>query len=73
MKLSNIAFLERKNYGKISSGFSPLESFSKQNEVVFKELFHNKAELRRQAEIIIAAAPSDYFLQKNILQPLLAG
>gem|GEM_PF-1655619 len=73
MKLSNNAFLEKKNYGKNSGGFTPLEGISKQNEAVFKEFFRNKTELCHKAEIIIAAAPSDYFLQKNILKPLLTG
>lgn len=70
MKLSNIAFLEKKNYGKISSGFTTLEGISKQNEAVFKEFFHNKTDLHCKAEIIIASAPHDYFLQKNTLKPL---
>jgi len=73
MKLSNIAFLERKNYGKNSNGFTPLEGISKQNEAVFKELFRNKTELRCKAGFIISAAPSGYFLQKNMLKSLLTG
>jgi len=73
MKLSNIAFLEKENYGKISGGFTVLATASELNRTVFRELFEQKAELRRKAEAVIAAAPAEYFLEKNRLKQLLAG
>jgi len=59
MKLSNIAFLEKENYGKISGGFTVLASASELNRTVFKEIFERKAELRCKAAAIIAAAPAE--------------